>query len=197
MKTIKEVIVVEGKGDSRRIKEVVRADTIETNGSAIDDKIIDQIRHAQEKRGVIIFTDPDFSGEQIRKIISRQVPGVKHAFLSQEEAKHKSQLGDDSHVPMSSYKHSLGIEHASNEAIETALGQKYTEQIGQKPPKITMSWLRQQGLVDGENSAHLRSLLGDKLRIGYTNAKQLQKRLALFHINQDQVIQALEEVKKD
>ena len=76
MMQVKEVIVVEGRDDTQRIKLAVDADTIETNGSAIDREVIDQIKHAQAKRGVIVFTDPDFPGEKIRKIISREVPGL-------------------------------------------------------------------------------------------------------------------------
>ena len=63
---IQEIIVVEGKDDTKRIQEVVEADTIETIGSAINDEILTRIEHAQEIRGVIVFTYPDFSGEKIR-----------------------------------------------------------------------------------------------------------------------------------
>lgn len=52
---VAEIIVVEGKDDTRRIQEVVAADTIETIGSAINDEILTQIEHAQETRGVIIL----------------------------------------------------------------------------------------------------------------------------------------------
>lgn len=57
---IKEIIVVEGRDDTARVKMAVDADTIETNGSAIGDTVIQQVRLAQETRGVIILTDPDF-----------------------------------------------------------------------------------------------------------------------------------------
>ena len=68
---IKEIIVVEGKDDTAAIKKAVDADTIETNGSAINDRVqFNKIRLAQETRGVIIFTDPDFPGEKIRKTIA-------------------------------------------------------------------------------------------------------------------------------
>lgn len=77
---IKEIIVVEGRDDTARIKLAVDADTIETNGSAIDDHVIDQIRLAQKTRGVIILTDPDFPGEKIRKTISEAVPTVSMHF---------------------------------------------------------------------------------------------------------------------
>ena len=84
--TIEEIIVVEGKDDTRRLQEVLDVDTIETIGSAINDEILDQISHAQETRGVIVFTDPDFSGEKIRKTIMEVVPDAKHAFLSRGQA---------------------------------------------------------------------------------------------------------------
>lgn len=80
---IKEIIVVEGKDDTVAIKRAVDADTIETNGSAIGDHVIEQVKLAQQKRGVIIFTDPDYPGERIRKIISDKVPGCKHAFFTE------------------------------------------------------------------------------------------------------------------
>ena len=57
------------------------ADTIETNGSAIDKETLMNIKHAEETRGVIVFTDPDYPGRRIRAIIEEQVPTVKHAFL--------------------------------------------------------------------------------------------------------------------
>ena len=44
---IQEIVVVEGKDDTRRLQEVVDVDTIETIGSAINDEILMQIEHAQ------------------------------------------------------------------------------------------------------------------------------------------------------
>lgn len=73
---IHEFIVVEGRDDTTAINRSVIADTIETNGSALSQETIEKIRHAQELRGVIIFTDPDFPGEKIRKQIDSAVPTV-------------------------------------------------------------------------------------------------------------------------
>ena len=67
---IKEIIVVEGRDDTVAIRRAVDADTIETNGAAINDETIERIRLAQQQRGVIIFTDPDYPGEKIRKTIA-------------------------------------------------------------------------------------------------------------------------------
>ena len=82
---IKEIIVVEGKDDTTAIKRAVQADTIETNGSAISEETLKRIQHAQEKRGVIVFTDPDYPGRRIRAIIEERVKGVKHAYTPTHE----------------------------------------------------------------------------------------------------------------
>lgn len=178
-KKIEEIIVVEGKDDTKRLREVVDVDTIETNGSAIDDETLEKISHAQEVRGVIIFTDPDFSGEKIRKIVTEVVPQAKHAFISRKEG-----------VP--SKKHgSLGVEHASNETILAALDHVSTPTTENFESQITQEELMKSGLIAGPNAKRRREALGDYLRIGYTNGKQLQKRLGVFQISQETFNEAL------
>ena len=92
----------------QRFKQAVNADTIETNGSAINEEMIEKIKLAQETRGVIILTDPDFPGQKIRNTISEHVPGCKHAFIQKEDAIHKHGKG-------------VGVEHASPDTIRRAL----------------------------------------------------------------------------
>ncbi|SFH79547.1 ribonuclease M5 [Pisciglobus halotolerans] len=183
MKKIKEVIVVEGRDDTRRIQESVEADTIETNGSAINATTLQLIAKAQQERGVIVFTDPDFPGEKIRKTISQAVPGVKHAFLTRDESRPK-------------HKGSLGIEHADPETIRTALSRVYTEMTVQEE-WIPRSLLAELGLVIGPFARLRREQLGEKLHIGYTNGKQLQKRLRLFQIKPEQLIEAVKEIEEE
>lgn len=169
MKKIKEVIVVEGKDDTVRIKKAVNADTLETRGSAISEETIEQIRRLQAERGVIVFTDPDFSGEKIRKTISAEVPEVKHAFLARKDA-----------VP--SKKGSLGVEHATPEVIREALGKVYTEAVD-APLQITRDDLLDADLIAGTHAKQRRMELCELLNIGYVNGKQLVKRLQLFQIS--------------
>ena len=88
------VIVVEGRDDTRRLREIYPdIETIETNGSAIDEETIALIRKALQTREVIVFTDPDYPGTRIRNIIQERVPGVKHAFIEREEAVRKDKIG--------------------------------------------------------------------------------------------------------
>ncbi|MFV0558697.1 MAG: ribonuclease M5 [Enterococcus sp.] len=182
---VEEIVVVEGKDDTRRLQEVVDVDTIETLGSAINEAILDQIEHAQETRGVIIFTDPDFSGEKIRKTIMEVVPDAKHAFLPREQAAPKKRGT------------SLGVEHASDAAILEALQKIVTPILDDEQLQISRQTLLEYGLIAGANAKERREKLGDELRIGYTNAKQLEKRLAMFRITEEELARAMAIVEEN
>ena len=79
---IQEVLVVEGKDDTANLRRFYDVDTYETRGSAINDDDLERIEKLNDLRGVIVFTDPDYNGERIRKIIMNAIPNVKHAFLN-------------------------------------------------------------------------------------------------------------------
>jgi ribonuclease M5 len=182
---IEEVIVVEGKDDTTAIKRAVRADTIETNGSAISAETIRRIQHAQNKRGVIVFTDPDYPGRRIRAIIEDQVQGVKHAFLSKEKTIAKNGKG-------------LGIEHAADEDIRLALQNVYTPRNPlNQTEEIPLHILMKSKLIGHPDSKMRRNRLGELLQIGYTNGKQLQKRLSMFQIEIEQFEKALAQLDQE
>lgn len=71
---IQEVIVVEGKDDTANLRRFYNVDTYETRGSAIDEEDLERIERLHNLRGVIVFTDPDYNGERIRKIIMNAIP---------------------------------------------------------------------------------------------------------------------------
>jgi ribonuclease M5 len=175
---IKEIIVVEGKDDTAAIKRAVEADTIETGGSAINASIIKRIKLAQQRRGVIVFTDPDHAGERIRKIITSRVPGCKHAFLSQEEATSK---GD------------IGVENASVEAIRQALSNLRTDfEVAESD--ITWEDLIEAGLIVHPQASARRLHMGKLLGIGYCNGKQFHNRCRMFQISRAEFGEALKQL---
>ncbi|GAX08808.1 ribonuclease M5 [Secundilactobacillus silagincola] len=184
MKTIKEVIVVEGKDDTKQIAKAVKADTIETRGSAVPEETLDLIEEVAKKRGIIIFTDPDFSGEKIRKIVSEVVPNAKHAFLPKAEG-----------VPTKAGG-SLGVEHASAEAIREALAHVYTEGDS-TVEQISQADLIKARLVGVPEAKARREALGELLRIGYVNGKQLKKRLLMFQISSETFWHAIEQIDQE
>lgn len=185
--SIDEMIVVEGKNDTITLKRHFSCDTIETNGSAVSAATIEKIKLASKKRGVIVFTDPDYPGEKIRKTIDRQVLGCKHAFLPREAARDHR-------------RNKIGIEHANEEELYRALQEakssfdQASDNLGQE--EITKQDLHAAGLIAGTQARQKRELIGMELKIGYTNGKQLYKRLAQFRITQEEFVKALREIER-
>lgn len=179
---IQEVLVVEGKDDTANLRRFYDVDTYETRGSAINDDDLERIEKLNDLRGVIVFTDPDYNGERIRKIIMNAIPNVKHAFLNRDEAAPKSK----------SKGRSLGVEHASFEDLQTALSGVLGNFDDDNQFDITRADLMRMELLMGNGSRKRREYLGEKLRIGYSNGKQLLKRLELFGITLAEVEEVME-----
>jgi len=177
---IKEIIVVEGKDDVAAIKRAVDAEVIITHGFTLKNSVINQIKKAQEKRGVIIFTDPDYAGEKIRKYITARVDGCKHAFLSKEEA-----TKDDD----------IGIENASPESIIIAL-EKARSEIVERRHEFSQSDLISNKLLGNDQAAYRRNELGKIIGIGYCNAKQLLSRLNSFGVTREEFEDAIKNIEK-
>ncbi|MGT2683280.1 ribonuclease M5 [Streptococcus porci] len=180
---IHEVLVVEGKDDTANLKRFYEVDTYETRGSAITDDDLERIDRLNNLRGVIVFTDPDYSGERIRKIIMQAIPTAKHAFLNRDEAAPKSK----------NKGRSLGVEHASFEDLQKALSTVLGAYDDDNQFDISQSDLVRLGLLMEADSRKRREYLGEKLRIGYCNGKQLLKRLELFGISLEEVEECMGE----
>ena len=90
-----------------------KADIEITNGSTIDEDRLTKLKILNEKRGLILFLDPDFQGERIRKIINDYVGNTKHAFLKK-------------HQCISKNKKKVGIEHATEKDIIEGLNNVLT-----------------------------------------------------------------------
>lgn len=183
---IREMIVVEGKNDTLTLKRWFDCDTIESNGSAIPEVILERIALALERRGVIVFTDPDYPGDKVRKIIDQEVPGCAHAFLPKADA-------------IDHRKRKVGIEHAEYEALKTAL---FSARSGSDDAQaefipVPASKLMEAGLTAGPHAKKRRERLGELLGIGYNNSKQLVKRLEQFRISLEEFDNALKQLEKE
>ena len=168
---IKEIIVVEGRDDTNRVKEAIDCDTFETNGSALTKK----------KRGLIVLTDPDYAGKRIRSIIEKNIPTAKHAYISNKKAV-------DS-------KGKIGIEAASKEDIIAAIKNHYTP-MDEVKNDISNEMLIELGLVGGSTSKVLREELCERLNIGYTNAKQLLNKLNMYNISKERLLDEMTKISK-
>ena len=164
---LKQVLVVEGKSDIQRVQQALEVECIATEGFNLRKPVLSRIKDAYEKRGIIILTDPDYSGERIRQ----------HAFVPREEA----YANDD-----------IGIEQASPESIRKALEVLHIESM-ESSELFTMQDLVQHDLSGGPSSAAMRARIGAKLGIGYGNGKQFLYRLNHYGISREAFLKALSE----
>lgn len=178
---IKEVIVVEGKDDISRVKAALDCEVIATGGYAFGNKLLKTLRHVEKRRGIIILTDPDFMGNQIRKRLDQALEHPKHAFLPQKKALKKG---------------NIGIENAKSEDIIYAI-QAAKPMVQEPVIEFTRADLIFYGLTGADNSTTLRNDLSDRLGIGHGNAKQFLNRLNHFGITREEFEKSLREVLDD
>ena len=175
---IKEVIVVEGKNDTRRLQSFFDVETIETHGMSLNRETIELIRQINAQRGVILFLDPDAPGEKIRKKLNEEIPGLKNAFVMKEDARTRKKVG---------------IEHASGEVLEEALNHLLT--YADVKQSISESEFYALGLSGREDSASLRQLVSEAYHLGKCNGKTLLKRLNLAGIKAEDIRRFMEDKK--
>lgn len=178
---IKEVIVVEGRDDITAVKAAVDAEVIATNGFGYKKEFIENLKNISQRRGIIILTDPDYAGEQIRRDLSKHITNCKHAFLAQGKALKK---GD------------IGVENATREDIIEAINKARPNKVD-KQILFTKDDLMEFGLSGGEDSRQRRDTMGQILGIGYSNSKQFLNRLNNFAITREEFINAIERMDSD
>ncbi|MBR6014170.1 MAG: ribonuclease M5 [Selenomonadaceae bacterium] len=172
---LKEVLIVEGKMDVVAVSRALEADCIITNGFHFNKKTLADIAAAYKKRGIIILTDPDSAGENIRNFLTKRFPAAKHAYIPREEAF----ANDD-----------IGVEQASPESIRNALKKVHTAEINPRE-EFSSAEMISFGLSGSAESSKLRDKVGAELGIGYGNVKTFVKRLNSYGITREEFLTAL------
>lgn len=159
------VIVVEGKNDYNKIKSVFPdADVIITNGSAVNQELLDNLKQLSKRQEIVLCLDPDFPGLKIRNAISSYIPEVKHVYANQKDA-------------ISANKKKVGIEHMlKKDIIDMFSSIKFTK----SGSDIMQSDLLNLGLIGEAGSRAARAFLCEELKIGYCNSKTLLNRLNMY-----------------
>lgn len=165
MLQIKQAIIVEGRYDKIRLSNITDAVVICTDGFSIykDKEKQELIKALAAKIGVVILTDSDSAGFQIRSFIRSIVKNgeVLNAFTPDI-------LGKERRKAKPSKQGKLGVEGIPDELIIKALTDagavaEESPESGEEP--ITRGDLLDLGLIGGENCAERR--------------RELQKRLGL------------------
>ena len=162
---IREAIVVEGRYDKNTLSQIVDAPILETSGFGIfkDKKQMALLRQVAEKRGLIVFTDPDGAGFVIRNHIKSAIPAkyLKHAYVPDIMGKERRKA-----APGKEGK--LGVEGMKPEIIVEALRRAGATVEGESSAPvqgITKQDLMELGLSGGQDSSEKRLKLLKKLNL--------------------------------
>ena len=163
MLRIKQAIIVEGRYDKIRLSNITDAVVICTNGFSIykDREKQELIKSLAAKTGIIILTDSDSAGFQIRSFIRSIVKQgeVLNAVTPDIHGKERRKA-------QPSKQGKLGVEGIPDELIEQALknaGAISEEAPAQPGEPITRADLMDCRLIGGENSTERRQRLQKSL----------------------------------
>lgn len=170
---IKEVIIVEGKYDKIKLKSILDATIIETNGFRIfkDKEKIHLLKQLADKNGLLILTDSDSGGFLIRNYLKGIISSdkIKHAYIP-------SIIGKEKRKDSPSKEGILGVEGMTEAVLKETLeksGVLY-EKHQESKEKITKQHFYELGLTGKENSKLLRTKLLSHLNMPpYLTAKAM------------------------
>lgn len=169
MEKIKEIVVVEGKTDTAILKKLFNVETIETKGFQLSDETMDMIVSAYSAKGIIILTDPDYPGMQIRRRIQEKIPNAKHAFIEKKDAVKNNKVG---------------IAEAREDAIIEALKSVVT--FNESSVSITWSEFVSLDIIGCTDK---RLAVYREFSLGYGNVKTLFKRLNMVGITKEMIVE--------
>lgn len=157
MRSVKEVIVVEGRYDKNTLSQVVDAVILETSGFGIFNDAAKRklLKTMAETRGLIVLTDSDAAGFLIRNHIKGFIDPalVKHAYIPDVYGKERRKA-------QASKEGKLGVEGMRPEILLEALtraGASFDDaEKAAKPRRITKADFYTLGLSGKEGSAEKR-----------------------------------------
>ncbi|MFR2205515.1 MAG: toprim domain-containing protein [Eubacterium sp.] len=134
---INEAVIVEGKYDKIKLSNILDALIIETNGFGIykDKERRDFIRRLAKERGLIILTDSDHSGFQIRNFISNCAKGgsVKHLYIPDV-------YGKERRKEQPSKEGKLGVEGISDDILIKLFSDNGVEYENSQPRELITNY---------------------------------------------------------
>ncbi|MGL4768921.1 MAG: ribonuclease M5 [Mycoplasmoidaceae bacterium] len=176
---IKEIIVVEGKTDTAKLKKIYPdIETFETNGTNFSINEINTLKKINETRGIICFLDPDKNGKLIRNKIINFIPNAKHAFISKTNFKYKTKK--------------IGVAESYDNKIKESLKNLVTFS---KNADESITW--NEYLTLSLNTNEKRLLLCNNLNICYLNHKQLFKILNYLKLTYNDINKIINDLEKE
>lgn len=191
---IKQAIITEGRYDKIRLSNIVDGVIICTNGFSIykDKEKQELIKSLAAKTGIIILTDSDSAGFQIRSFL--------RSIVKQGEvlnAVTPDIYGKERRKAQPSKQGKLGVEGIPDELIIEALKRAGAEingePAGSRGEPLTRADLMDLGLIGGENSAAMRQELQRRLGLPELLSVKLLLEVANKMFSREEFIKNAEE----
>lgn len=164
---IKEVIIVEGKYDKIKLKNIIASPIIQTNGFRVfkDKEKVNMIRKAAENKGLLIMTDSDSAGFVIRNFLKGIVPKekIKNCYIPEilGKEKRKSEFSKEGKLGVEGIEESV-LMNAINRSGAVIIGENTIEGIQPQIEKIDFYNL---GLTGTDDSAKKRKIILKELNL--------------------------------
>lgn len=176
---VSQVVVVEGKYDKIALSHVIDAHIVTTEGFGVfhgeEKKVL--LHRLAEKHGLIILTDSDGGGHQIRSTLSGLLPKdrVTHLYIPARAGKEKRKKAP-------SKAGLLGVEGMDPDTLR-ALFLPFASGTDPRPrgEEITTTDLYLDGLLGGEGATEKRRRLTDALDLPPLSARPLLATLNLLY----------------
>lgn len=159
---IKQAVIVEGKYDKIRLSNIIDTVIVPVHGFSVyrDRETAELIKTLARTRGIVILTDSDSAGFQIRNKIKEIARGGSVINVYVPDIKGKERRKREP-----SKQGLLGVEGISDDVILEAFNKAGVTAEKSEEPKdpITKADLADLGLIGGENSSQKRAELQKKL----------------------------------
>lgn len=168
------IVVVEGKNDEKRLKEVFpNINTFQTHGLGIQKETIDELEKIVIKNNlqIIVLTDPDMPGEYLRRLIQEHFNHVYHIHIEKEKA-------------VDLKKQKVGIEHVTDKDIKAAFKNMHFQNKTTMKEKYKISDLVSLGIY---NNKKRREKFCSFLSIAYGNNQKVLKQLNNYEIPKEKL----------
>lgn len=188
MRTVKEVIVVEGRYDKNALRQVVDAVIIETRGFGVfnDKEKIALLRRLAAEKGLILLTDSDGAGFVIRNFLKGAIPKsqLKQAYIPDVcgKERRKAAPGREGKLGVEGMPPSILLE-----ALERA-GATFEDSEASSGPaaRMTKAGFYALGLSGGPDSGAKRAALLKKMGLpGRMTANAMLEAVNLLYNKED------------
>ncbi len=167
---IRELVLVEGKYDKITLSNVIDATIMTCEGFAVFHNAEKRalLKKLGEARGVILLTDSDGGGRQIRSYLTGLFPPekIKHLYIPRIEGKEKRKR-------VASRARVLGVEGMKTDTLRLLFEPFRADAPRKEGARITGADLYAAGLLGHADATKNRQALCDELQLPPLTGKQL------------------------